>query len=32
MKQEFIDYAKPLIMGELTPIYKDGVPVHLIRK
>ena len=32
MKKEYIDYARPLIMGELTPIYKDGVPVHLIRK
>ena len=32
MNKEFIDYAKPLIQGELTPIYKDGLPVHLIRK
>lgn len=32
MKKEFIDYVKPLIQGELTPIYKDGLPVHLIRK
>ena len=32
MKQEFIDYAKPLIEGELLPIYKDGLPMHLIRK
>ena len=31
MKQEFIDYAKPLIMGELLPIFKDGVPQHLVR-
>ena len=21
-----------LIQGELTPIYKDGLPVHLVRK
>ena len=32
MKEEFIKYARPLIIGELQPIYKDGVPVHLIRK
>ena len=32
MKEEFIKYAKPLIIGELTPIYKDGLPTHLIRK
>ena len=32
MKQAFIDYVKPLIQGELTPIFKNGVPVHLIRK
>ena len=32
MKQEFIDYAKPLIIGELQPIYKDGIPQHLLRK
>ena len=32
MKEEFIKYARPLIIGELTPIYKDGVPMHLIRK
>ena len=25
-------YARPLIIGELTPIYKDGVPTHLVRK
>ena len=32
MTEEFINYAKPLINGELLPIYKDGLPVHLIRK
>lgn len=32
MKQEYIDYARPLIIGEINPIYRDGVPVHLIRK
>ena len=32
MKQEFIDYARPLIMGELLPIFKNGLPAHLVRK
>ena len=32
LKQEYIDYARPLIQGELTPIFKDGVVCHLIRK
>ena len=32
MKEEFINYAKPLIIGELLPIFKDGLPVHLVRK
>ena len=32
MKKEFIEYAKPLIIGELTPIFKDGLPQHLVRK
>ena len=32
MKKEFIEYAKPLIQGELLPIFKDGLPVHLVRK
>ncbi len=32
MTDEFLKYARPLIQGELTPIFKDGVPVHLIRK
>lgn len=32
MKEPFIRYVKPLIKGELSPIYKDGVPVHLVRK
>ena len=31
LKQEFIDYVKPLIQGEQLPIFKDGVPVHLVR-
>ncbi|MCF0207238.1 MAG: 6-phosphofructokinase [Bacteroidales bacterium] len=32
MKPEYLQYAKPLIMGELNPVYKDGLPVHLVRK
>ncbi len=32
LKEEFINYARPLIMGELEPIYKNGLPAHLIRK
>lgn len=32
MKKEFLDYARPLIQGELLPIFKNGVPTHLVRK
>lgn len=32
LTDDFIKYAKPLIQGELTPIFKDGLPIHLIRK
>ena len=32
MKDEFLEYARPLIIGELTPIFKNGLPQHLIRK
>ncbi len=32
LKKEYLDYARPLIQGELTPIFKDGVVCHLIRK
>ena len=32
MKDEFLKYARPLIIGELLPIFKDGVPTHLVRK
>ncbi len=31
VKQELIDYIKPLIQGEVKQIYKDGLPQHLIR-
>ena len=32
MTKEFLDYARPLIQGELLPIFKNGVPTHLVRK
>ena len=32
VKQELVDYMRPLIMREPKQIYKDGVPIHLIRK
>ena len=28
----FLKYARPLIMGELTPLFVDGVPHHLVRQ
>ena len=30
--QEFVDYLRPLIQGELPPIMVDGIPRHLYRK
>lgn len=30
LTNEFINYAKPLINGELLPIFVDGLPQHLI--
>ena len=32
MKKEYLEYARPLIQGELEPIFKDGLPCRLIRK
>ena len=32
VKDELIDYIRPLIIGEVKQFYKDGVPEHLIRK
>ena len=29
MRAEFLEYARPLIQGELTPVYVDGLPCHL---
>lgn len=31
LTSEYIDYAQPLIMGELSQIYKNGLPTHLVR-
>ena len=28
----YIEYARPLIMGELIPMFVDGLPYHLVRK
>ena len=30
MKQEYLDYARPLIMGELTPIFENGLHKHIV--
>ena len=32
MKKEFLEYARPLIEGELLPIFKNGTVCHLVRK
>ena len=32
LNKEYLDYARPLIIGELKPIFKDGLPCHLVRK
>ncbi len=32
MLQAFIDYAKPLIQAELTPIYVSGLPHHIYNR
>ena len=32
VKNELIDYLRPLIQGEVKQIYKDGLPQHLILK
>ncbi|HKM35473.1 MAG TPA: 6-phosphofructokinase [Lachnospiraceae bacterium] len=28
---EYVDYARPLIQGEVNPVFENGVPKHLIR-
>lgn len=30
--KELLDYLRPLIMGEVLPVYVDGLPAHLVRK
>lgn len=32
VKQELVDYLKPLIQGEVKQIYKDGLPQHITLK
>ena len=32
VKEELIDYLKPLIQGEVKQIYKDGLPQHITLK
>ncbi len=32
LTEDFVAYARPLIMGELLPIYENGTPKHLVRK
>ena len=32
MLPSFIEYARPLIQGELTPYYENGLPTHLLYK
>lgn len=29
---KFINYLRPLVLGELYPIFKNGLPMHLVRK
>ena len=29
--EDFVDYIRPLIQGELYPIFKNGLPAHLVR-
>ncbi|MBR1931519.1 MAG: 6-phosphofructokinase [Lachnospiraceae bacterium] len=31
LKQELLNYVRPLIMGEVLPVYVDGLPAHLVR-
>lgn len=32
LKEEMLQYMRPLIMGEVLPIYVDGLPAHLVRQ
>ncbi len=31
LTREMLDYIRPLIMGEVLPVYVDGLPAHLVR-
>lgn len=31
LTEDFINYARPLILGELVPIFENGLPKHLVR-
>ncbi len=31
LKNELLEYIRPLIMGEVLPVYVDGLPAHLVR-
>ena len=28
VNKAFLDYVRPLVIGETEPVYKDGLPVH----
>lgn len=32
LTEDYVNYARPLIMGELMPLYVNGTPRHLMRK
>ena len=32
MRQAFLDYARPLVQAELTPVFIDGLPRHIYMK
>lgn len=32
LNEKYEEYARPLIMGELTPVFVNGLPRHLVRK
>ncbi len=32
LNEKYLAYARPLIMGELTPVFVDGLPRHIVMK
>ncbi len=32
LNENYVKYARPLIMGELTPVFVDGLPRHIVMK